>query len=115
MQLQDYIDLTEPELYVVLGRDLSAGHALPSSPDEASRVGRNVFIGALPLIRQVVCGNSAVASIRDETTVLRLATRLVDLLTPLFGTPPVFSIAVLIAKMGLDKLCEADDDPLAVS
>ena len=100
--------LSVPELYAALGAGLAGGHAGEPDKDEQEILGRRYFETERSRIRSLVCGAAEVTVLREGGNVAEIAGTVGDLLLAHFGLPTVAILSMLIAKIGLRRLC-ADD------
>jgi hypothetical protein len=102
----DYLTMSDAELYLELAGALSGGHAAPLDPEEAERTGFNYFQSVLPQIRVAVCGSPLVKSFVKKDDVFAVASAIAELISAHFALPrAAATISVLAARMGLKNLC----------
>jgi len=105
-QLRPYLEMSDAQLFSELAAEFVRGHALPPDAEQREALGARYFQEALPRIRSVVCGSSVAQSIVDDNDHLKVAGAVADLIAGHFQFPPaIFSLSVLVARMGLRKLC----------
>jgi hypothetical protein len=102
--LTHYYDMSDAGLYSEISKEFVGQAAAPTEAGESSRLGARYFETTLPRIRPIICGSLGKLIDKDG---LALATALAELLAGHFQLPPtVASIAVLIARMGVNELCQ---------
>jgi hypothetical protein len=104
--LRPYLEMSDAQLYGELATEFVRGHAVPPDSEQREALGARYFAEVLPRIRAVVCGSPVTESIVDDDDHLAIASAVAELIAGHFKFPPaVFSISVLVARMGLRKLC----------
>jgi hypothetical protein len=97
------LDSDESDLYQQLGWAVEKAAA---SDDEAEQAGRSFFEARIAGFAGAVCGNGAISKLRrDGADAVTLAGAIADVLLALGGIPGVATVAVLLVKYGLNKLC----------
>ena len=107
VSVQKLQELTDEDLLEALGKELwkQGDHAKADTPEESRRRGKDWLAANMAAIRDATCGNSIVEAIREKTDEVALATALADIFLKSLGSPVPAIVGVLIARIGLDKLC----------
>ncbi len=107
MKKERLLELSEKDLYIELGMELSSKLALPLDENELEERGKKWFERKSDDIRKIVCNHSFAEYILSGDDKISLITGIADLiapLTPLKFAP--FTVAAIIVKVGLTKFCE---------
>lgn len=112
--LEQYLAMTEVQLYEELGRLLLGSTALgmgSSSRGRLRRYGREKWVDSRRRLRLALCTSESRSKLTDGGTAL--AQSLVSAVSQALGFEQAEAavVAVLVAKMGLDKLCAGDEEP----
>jgi len=102
-RLRRLFELDGDALLEQLADDVAAGVG-PLDPERKRAVARAWMEAQEDRFRDAVCGDPRVQAARSGDS-LTLAAAIADLLTPVLGVPPAASVAVLLARRGLDRLC----------
>lgn len=101
----DLLSLPDDDLLASIGESLVGRSALPRSKDELIALGRAWFQANLSKIREVVCPHAP--QLLKETNREKLVTTLADMLAAVFFSVAPVTVAVLIVRVGVEKLCMA--------
>ena len=106
-EIQSLVELSDDDLLERLGRELwsAAGHATPATRKALTLQAREWLTANLPRAKDAVCGNSVVEAIRDKADVITLAGAIADIFAKSGGFPVPSIIAILVARIGLNRLC----------
>ncbi|MTD47337.1 hypothetical protein GKE82_24330 [Conexibacter sp. W3-3-2] len=102
--LQRLLDLDDDLLLVQLADDVAAGVG-PLDPDRKRRIAKAWLDAQEDRLRDAVCSDPRVSAARADGEALLIAAAIADLVAPLFGGPPAATVAVLLVRRGLDRLC----------
>jgi hypothetical protein len=110
-ELQTLAKLSDDVLLERLGRELwrEAKHAGPATSKSLQKRARKWLQSNLPRAKDLICGNPVVNAIRDKADEVTLAGALADILIKSTGFPVPATVAILIARIGLDRLCAGLD------
>jgi hypothetical protein len=98
-------DLGDDALFELLASETALG-AAPQDRESRRALGRAWFDSHLSQIRDTVCGNAKIRQLGTGTNAaLTTASAVADLLVSLFSGPAAFTVAVLVVRYGLHKLC----------
>lgn len=100
--------LSEQELFVELGEQLSPGVGR-RDPKYLAAVARAWFADRAEEFRRVVCGSEVVRLAQQSGDEAVLLSAVADLIAPLVGILPAATVAVLLTRYGIDRLCGVDD------
>lgn len=105
--LEEQVALSDEELLTQLGLELwrQTSHAAPPSKRALKANATAWLAGKLPKIREALCGNETVLAIRANANQVALAGAIADALSAALGIPAASTVAILITRMGLDRLC----------
>jgi hypothetical protein len=111
--LEDQVALTDEELLTQLGRELwdQTSHAVPPSNRELRSNAKGWLAARRPKFREALCSNESVLAIRENANQVALAGAIADVLSTALGIPAASTVAILITRMGLDRLC-AEEVPV---
>ena len=109
-ELQELLTLSDDELYVRLAAELQGdGRGIgPKGREGDRRFGRQWFEHWLETNRSAICDHpSVVAIIHDDETREdgEDATIVLDVILPFLGAPPLATVAALVGRRGLQRLC----------
>lgn len=102
--------LSEQELFVELGEQLSSGVGR-RDPKYLATVARVWFEDRMERFRHLVCGSEAVRLAQQSGDEATLLSAVADLIAPIAGILPAATVAVLLARYGIDRLCGVADGP----
>jgi general stress protein 26 len=107
------VQVTDEDLLERLGRELwsQTSHAAPPHRRVLQDNAKRWLRGNLPTLRKAVCGNDTVQAVRANANPVTLAAAVADVLASVIGIPATGTVAVLITRIGLDKLC-AEEAPV---
>jgi hypothetical protein len=109
VNLERYVDLPEPDLYLALSAAISGGNSSPQNQEDAERTGFEYFRSSLPTIRLLVCSSTLAKSFVGRDDAFAVASGVAELIAGHFKLPAVVAtMAVLSARMGLTALCPPD-------
>lgn len=99
--------MTDEQLYRRLGEEVAPAVS-GLDPKLLYAIGSAWFTSRLHAIREAVCGSATVAAIRratgsDEAV---LVSAIADALAPLLHGPAVTTVAVLVVRYGIVRLCQ---------
>jgi hypothetical protein len=98
--------MSEMELFVSIGADLTGKPALPVSQQELLERGQAWFKKNLQTIRGTVCPKAQ--QIVQENDTQKAIIAVADLLASILIHVAPFKVAALIVKAGVNKLCNED-------
>jgi len=110
IELVELLQVEDDELYVRLAVELQ-GEGLgigPSGRDAQRRFAQRWFERWLEANRLEICNHPAVVTLladKEANDKIDEATVLADVVLPFLGVMPVATVAVLITRRGLRKLC----------
>lgn len=110
-ELQTLTNLSDDDLLERLGRELwpEAKHAAPATRKSLQKRAKEWLQSNLPRARDAICGNPVVNSIRGKADEVTLAGAIADILIKSTGFPVPAVVAILIARIGLNRLCAGSD------
>jgi hypothetical protein len=110
-ELQTLTSLSDDDLLERLGRELwsEAGHAAPATRQSLRQRAREWLRSNLPRAKVAICGNPVVNAVRDNADEVTLAGAIADILIKSTGFPVPAVVAILIARIGLNRLCTGSD------
>jgi hypothetical protein len=104
-RLRRLLDLEDDALLVQLADDVAAGVG-PLDPERKRGIARAWLDAQEDRLRDVVCNDPRVRQARaGQGDDLLTAAAIADLMSPLIGVPPAATVAVLLVRRGLDRLC----------
>jgi len=106
MQEEDFLSLTQDQLFIILGKELSSNLVLPLDNDELKERGKIWFERMTFSFKTKICQSSFILSITEEHDTAKLITGIADLIVSIL--PPhiaPFTVASIILKIGLKKFC----------
>ena len=114
--IQTLLSLPDDELLAQLGEELwkQSAHAAPATPQGLRAEARAWLKANLPKAREAVCGSSIAAAFRENRDVIALAGAMADLFAASLGFPAPSVVAILVVRIGLDRLC-GEREPERVS
>jgi hypothetical protein len=95
--------LSDDDLLASIGESLVGRSALPRSKAELIALGRAWFQANLDKIREVVCPYAP--ELLKETNLEKLVTVIADMLAISFFSVAPVTLAVLVVRVGVEKLC----------
>ena len=102
-EVADLLSKSDDQLFTRLGRVVDKS---VSGDDDAAEAGRSYFEARLSAFATAVCGDERITALRRQhADAATLGAAIVDVLTALLGVPGVATVAVLLLRYGLDKLC----------
>jgi hypothetical protein len=107
-EMEYYMSLDVDALLVTIGRTSVGAGGFQFSPDTAHKEGERWFEWKKAAFRRLICDQWGYAKRRSHTRLqdrVTLALAIADLICTEVGGPPVFSVAALLVKIGLDDLC----------
>ena len=104
-EYQKRLQMSVPELFTELGAELQGGHAAQPDKDEQEKLGQRYFERERPRIRERLCVSEVMKSLSSESDEVKMAAAIGDLLAPAFGMLPIFTLSMLVTKIGINKLC----------
>jgi hypothetical protein len=108
--IETLLQTYEDELLLILGRQISARYAFPPSKQQLREVAEEWFTSHLMDFQETICGNHRVLKLRNNNNLIELAAAIADLIVGICtGVSPV-TVAVLIIKYGISKLCQNGED-----
>jgi len=98
---------SDDELLEELGRELwkQRSHATPPSPKSLQSEAKAWLRQNLPKAKDGVCGNSIVSALRNNSDEVSLIAAIADIFANTLGFPAPSAVAILVFRIGLDKLC----------
>lgn len=99
----DWLALSDDDLLASIGESLVGRSALPRSRAELMALGRAWFEANLHKIRKVVCPHAP--QLLKETNIEKLVTVIADMLAAAFFSVAPVTVAVLVVRVGVEKLC----------
>lgn len=104
------LSLPEEELLERLGGELLGGgrSVTPEDRDKNRRFATRWLERWLQLHREQICNDPRVVVLLADGSAAKSLEEfavIVDVLSPLMGTPPVMTVALIVAKRGLGRLC----------
>jgi len=102
----DLLTLSDDDLLASIGESLVGRSALPRSRAELIALGRAWFQANLNKIRDVVCPHAP--QLLKETNLEKLVTVIADMLAAAFFSVAPVTVAMLVVRVGLEKLCVSD-------
>jgi hypothetical protein len=114
--VQMLFTLPDDELLERLGEELwgQSTHATPATPQGLRAEARAWLKANLPKAREAVCSSSIAAAFRENRNEIALAGGIADLFAASLGFPAPSVVAILIVRIGLDRLC-GEREPERVS
>ena len=105
------LDLDEASLFELLGQELleDGRGVVPEDPDRRRRFAESWFATWMRNRRADFCGNPVIVELVDNSEDITDLTVLMDVLAPLANLPSVATLAAIVAKRGLRRICQ--DDP----
>lgn len=107
--LKRLASLDEEQLYAALARDDPANADMMFSPDEARETGRHTFERLQEPLRQRLCVEWDYCARRQSSDfgdTLTLTAAVADMLVTVLGGIPPGTVATLVVKNGLSRLCD---------
>ncbi len=99
----DLLSFSEDDLLASIGESLVGRSALPRSRAELIALGRAWLQANLNKIRELVCPHAP--QLLKETNLEKLVTTIADMLAAVFYSVAPVTVAVLIVRVGVEKLC----------
>jgi hypothetical protein len=99
----ELLALSDDDLLASIGESLVGRSALPRSRAELIALGSAWFQANLSKIRELVCPHAP--QLLKETNLEKLVTTIADMLAAAFFSVAPVTVAVLIVRVGVEKLC----------
>jgi hypothetical protein len=102
----------DDELFLLVGKELFADEAgaLQLNPKQLIERAKVWFRQLVFEIKPKLCGNSAIKAIHDKSDSVALIGAIVDVVAKQYDFPAPATIATLVARIGLNKLCKSEWD-----
>lgn len=107
LELENLMSQTDDDLLEKLGRELweKSAHAGPGTKGSLQQLAKEWVKSNLPAMKAAICGNPIVLKIRDKSDEVTLVTAIADIFLKTLSFPVPSVVAVLIVRIGLDRLC----------
>ena len=105
--MHDEAQMTEGELWILLGRQLSVAErkAIPESPEALMKRAQQWFDGKRSELHDAICSNPQVRVLHERDDVGPLVAAISDLIAGFcIGVSPI-TVAYLSIRLGIDRLC----------
>jgi hypothetical protein len=114
-ELRELLLLDEDQLYIALARSDPANADVMFSPGEARETGRRTFDRLEEPLRHRICDEWNYCAKKKSSNfgdTLTLTAAVADVIVTVLGGIPAGTVATLLVKKGLSKLCQCrgDDD-----
>jgi hypothetical protein len=109
LKMHDEAQMTEDELWVLLGRQLSVTErkAIPDRPEALIERARQWFDSKRSELSDAICSNRQVRELYEHDDMGPLAVAISDLIIGVcIGVSPI-TVAYLIVRIGVGRLCRA--------
>jgi hypothetical protein len=107
LEIRSLISLSDDDLLEQLGREVwsETSHALPATKQSLMSGAQDWLKAHLPKAKAAVCGNPVVDAIRHKSDEVTLAGTIADIFAKSLGFPVPAVVAILVLRIGLDRLC----------
>lgn len=104
------LSLNEEELFQQIGTEFSSSDAFPPSKQDLIKVGKRWWTHNKERLVTSLCSSEVIKTTFDSGDELALASAILDLISGLItGVSPI-TVAVLVMKLGLEKICKQQWD-----
>lgn len=102
------LSLTEEETFEKIGSEISSGQdAFPPDKQELIRTGKRWWTHNRERLLTSVCSSEVIKNISESGDELALVVAVLDLISGIMTGISPATVAVLIVKLGLGKVCES--------
>jgi len=107
---QNVLAMSDDELYLGLGREVSGADGTPQSLETVVKRGKDAFNEFRTRLRPQLCGTDgprkALSDLGNIAAIPAIGAAILALNLPGIGAGAALYAAALVARMGLDKYCE---------
>lgn len=99
--------MTDDDLWNLLAMQISHG-VTPEDASTRRKLALAWFTNHLAEFRDILCGNTSISNLlsnEEPVDLVTLTSGVADVLAPYFSTPTVFTLATLLSRYGLARLC----------
>ncbi len=96
------------DLLVDLGTELVGKQAVPRPPNQLAELGKRWLTANSKKLREVVCEARVTKAVLNGKDSIVLVTAVADLIAGAFSGVSPFTVAALLVKFGLDRLCSGE-------
>lgn len=108
-EIRILLETSEDEILLALGKQLSGRYAFPPSKEKLREIAQEWFTFRFTDFQKLICTNQQVQFLEKNNDLVELVAAITDIISGICTGISTTTVAVLIVKYGISKLCKDEE------